>query len=77
LDYFKTKQFFGYKDQSFVANNLLQKEPSTKRILIVDDDPDITFTFKTGIEYGSLEMKLNYQLQTAIKLSKIESIRRP
>jgi DNA-binding response OmpR family regulator len=24
--------------------------PSTKRILIVDDDPDITLTFKTGME---------------------------
>jgi hypothetical protein len=24
--------------------------PFTKRILIVDDDPDITFTFKKGLE---------------------------
>jgi CheY-like chemotaxis protein len=24
--------------------------PSTNRILVVDDDPDITLTFKTGIE---------------------------
>ena len=27
-----------------------QLSPFTKRILIVDDDPDITFTFKKGFE---------------------------
>jgi CheY-like chemotaxis protein len=27
-----------------------QLSPFTKRILIVDDDPDITFTFKKGLE---------------------------
>jgi DNA-binding response OmpR family regulator len=27
-----------------------ERQPSSKRILIVDDDPDITLTFKEGIE---------------------------
>ena len=27
-----------------------RESPSTKRILVVDDDPDIALTFKTGIE---------------------------
>jgi two-component SAPR family response regulator len=27
-----------------------EKDPSLKRILIVDDDPDITLTFKVGLE---------------------------
>jgi DNA-binding response OmpR family regulator len=52
LDLFNRKQFFGSKNQSFEANDLLKNEPSIKRILIVDDDPDITFTFKAGIEYS-------------------------
>ena len=46
-------QYFGSKNQSVEINDLLQKEPWTQRILIVDDDPDITFTFKAGIEYSS------------------------
>ena len=50
---FKRIQYFGSKNQSVEVNDLLQKEPSTKRIIIVDDDPDITYTFKAGIEYGS------------------------
>jgi DNA-binding response OmpR family regulator len=52
LDLFKRKQFFRSKNQSFETNDLLENEPSIKRILIVDDDPDITFTFKAGIEYS-------------------------
>ena len=55
MDVFKKKQYFEYKDQSIEAKDLLEKEPSTKRILIVDDDPDITFTFKKGIEYSSTD----------------------
>jgi DNA-binding response OmpR family regulator len=53
LNLFDKTQYFGSKNQSVEVNDLLQKEPSTKRILIVDDDPDITFTFKAGIEYYS------------------------
>ena len=49
----KRTQYFGSKNQPVEVNDLLQKEPLTKRILIVDDDPDITYTFKEGIEYGS------------------------
>ena len=29
---------------------ITKKDPFLKRILIVDDDPDITFTFKVGLE---------------------------
>jgi DNA-binding response OmpR family regulator len=49
----KRTQYIGSKNQPVEVNDLLQKEPLTKRILIVDDDPDITFTFKEGIEYAS------------------------
>jgi DNA-binding response OmpR family regulator len=59
LDVFKKKQYFEYKNQSIEAKDLLEKEPSTKRILIVDDDPDITFTFKKGIEYSSTDKDNN------------------
>jgi DNA-binding response OmpR family regulator len=45
-------QYIGSKNQSVKVNDLLQKEPLTKGILIVDD-PDITYTFKAGIEYYS------------------------
>ena len=44
----KRTQHFGSKNQPVEVNDLLQKEPWTKRILIVDDDPDITYTFKEG-----------------------------
>ena len=39
--------------QNYYTPHTAEKEgelPHTKRILIVDDDPDITLTFKTGIE---------------------------
>ena len=52
MDLFNRKQFFGSKNQSFDTNDLPKNEPSVKRVLIVDDDPDITFTFKAGIEYS-------------------------
>jgi len=58
LDLFNRKQFFGSNRQSFQSNDLLKNEPSTKRILIVDDDPDITYTFKEGIEYGSSSTRI-------------------
>ncbi len=55
MDVFKRKQYFEYKNQPLEAKGSLEKEPSTKRILIVDDDPDITYTFKVGIEYSSTD----------------------
>lgn len=39
--------------QNYYTPHTAEKEgelPHTRRILIVDDDPDITLTFKTGIE---------------------------
>jgi hypothetical protein len=35
------------KSQAILSENL---SPFAKRILIVDDDPDITFTLKKGLE---------------------------
>ena len=55
MDVFKKKQYFESKNQTIEAKDLLEKEPSTKRILIIDDDPDITYTFKAGIEYSSTD----------------------
>jgi hypothetical protein len=36
--------------ESNTTNIKTAKEPLYKRILIVDDDPDITFTYKSGLE---------------------------
>lgn len=57
-------QYFGSKNQSVEVNDLLQKEPLTKRILIVDDDPDITYTFKEGIEYYSSSSSSSIKVYT-------------
>jgi CheY-like chemotaxis protein len=32
------------------VEEIITKDPSLKRILIVDDDPDVTLTFKVGLE---------------------------
>ena len=40
-----------------------QKDPSLKRILIVDDDPDITLTFKVGLD-GYYYDKRNFDVYT-------------
>jgi CheY-like chemotaxis protein len=42
-------------DSKISSNNILverikQKDPFLKRIIVVDDDPDITLTFKAGLE---------------------------
>ena len=38
------------KDQTKIITFPKEDEPSLKRILIVDDDPDITLTFKIALE---------------------------
>jgi len=43
------------------------KSPFTKRILIVDDDPDITLTFKAGLDgynYGDGDKKKRFEVYT-------------
>jgi CheY-like chemotaxis protein len=40
-----------YQESSTIdVEGITRKEPFLKRILIVDDDPDITLTFKVGLE---------------------------
>ncbi len=42
------------------------KEPFQKRIVIVDDDPDITFTYKTRLElyYDDYNNKIRFEIYT-------------
>ena len=40
-----------------------EKQPFSKRVLIVDDDPDITLTFKEGIENSNGNEDLNKKLK--------------
>jgi CheY-like chemotaxis protein len=68
LDVFKKKQHSEYENQSIEAKDLLEKEPSTKRILIVNDDPDITYTFKAGIEYSSTDNGNNSSSSSSNKI---------
>ena len=45
----------------------LPKPPFVKRILVVDDDPDVTLTFKTGLEghyYGDGDKKKRFEVYT-------------
>lgn len=53
MNLFKTKHLFDSKNQSIETNDLLEKEPSSKRVLIVDDEPDVTLTFKAGFDYSN------------------------
>src|SRR5712692_8159191 len=46
-----TDRFFESKqDIEYVAVTQKEKRPFWKTILIIDDDPDVTTTFKVGIE---------------------------
>jgi DNA-binding response OmpR family regulator len=54
-----TKNGHHVKNQSETIAFIQEKEPSLKRILIVDDDPDITLTFTSALErenYNNLEV---------------------
>ncbi len=64
MNFFKRRQYFGSKNQSIEANDVLKKEPSTKRIFIVDDDPDITTTFKIGIENNNINADKKIEVHT-------------
>ena len=64
MNLFKRRQYFGSKNQSIEANDVLKKEPSTKRIFIVDDDPDITTTFKIGIENNNINTDKKIEVHT-------------
>jgi DNA-binding response OmpR family regulator len=43
-----------------------QKDPFLKRILVVDDDPDLTFTFKValGEDYHNNDNKIRFEVYT-------------
>jgi DNA-binding NtrC family response regulator len=64
MNLFKRTQYFGSNNQSIEANDVLKKEPSTKRIFIVDDDPDITTTFKIGIENNNINADKKIEVHT-------------
>ena len=64
MNLFKRRQYFGSKNQSIEANDVLKKEPSTKGIFIVDDDPDITTTFKIGIENNNINADKKIEVHT-------------
>ena len=49
--------YIGSESITVERNEEEQKDPFLKRILIVDDDPDITVAFKVGLEdYGSFDV---------------------
>ena len=55
-----TKNGHRLKNQSeTIAFTKEKEEPSLKRILIVDDDPDITLTFKSALERENDKFEVN------------------
>jgi len=40
-----------------------EKQPFSKRVLIIDDDPDITLTFKEGIENSNGNQDINKRIE--------------
>jgi DNA-binding response OmpR family regulator len=41
-----------------------KKDPFVKRILVVDDEPDLTLTFKAGLEDYLCDEKRNFEVYT-------------
>ena len=53
--------YIGSESITVERNEEEQKDPFLKRILLVDDDPDITLTFKVGLDgYYYDKRKLMY-----------------
>ncbi len=59
--YLTTNNYSG--PNNIVVERERQKDPFLKRILIVDDDPDITLTFKVGLD-GYYYDKRNFDVYT-------------
>jgi DNA-binding response OmpR family regulator len=52
------------KDQTKIITFSKEDEPSLKRILIVDDDPDITLTFKIALEKENDNNNKEFEVHT-------------
>ena len=53
-----TTGFFEHtEDPVYGTLTVKEKQPFSKRVLIIDDDPDITLTFKEGIEDANGDTK--------------------
>jgi DNA-binding NtrC family response regulator len=52
------------KNQIKIITFPKEDEPSLKRILIVDDDPDITLTFKIALEKGNNGNNKEFEVHT-------------
>ena len=52
------------KDQTKIITFPKEDEPSLKRILIVDDDPDITLTFKIALEKENDDNNKEFEVHT-------------
>jgi DNA-binding response OmpR family regulator len=52
------------KDQTKIITFPQEDEPSLKRILIVDDDPDITLTFKIALEKENDNNNKEFEVHT-------------
>ena len=48
--YLTANNYSGHNNILLEKERERQKDPFLKRILIVDDDPDITLTFKVGLD---------------------------
>ena len=48
------------------ATTARKQQPFWKRILIIDDNPDTTFTFKSGIEDSNNSSKHNKRIEVII-----------
>ena len=44
--------------------NYVKQKTSQKRILVIDDDPDITLTFKLGLERNNDDNKSRFEVYT-------------
>jgi CheY-like chemotaxis protein len=52
-------------NDNFLVERIKEKDPFLKRILVVDDDPDITLTFKAGLDgyyYGDGDEKKRFEV---------------
>jgi DNA-binding response OmpR family regulator len=59
-----TTGFFEHtEDLVYGSLTVKEKQPFSKRVLIVDDDPDITLTFKEGIENSNGNEDINKKIE--------------
>jgi CheY-like chemotaxis protein len=59
------------EDPVYSTLTVKEKQPFSKRILIIDDDPEITLTFKEGIENSSGNEDINKRIEVYLLLTDI------